>query len=110
MAAAAAFAAGADVRFGVTVTGVQRTRGRITGIVGRDGSVQLPAELTELLPPGSLLRAEHLPDGVVLRRVDQLPDTDGPRPAGPVELRVEPGAPQLTDEQLYGRHHQPDES
>ena len=36
----AAFAAGADVRFGVTVTGVQRTRGRITGIVGRDGSGQ----------------------------------------------------------------------
>ena len=36
----AAFAAGADVRFGVTVTGVLRTRGRITGIVGRDDSGQ----------------------------------------------------------------------
>ena len=42
-------------------------------VVGRDGGVQLPAELNDLLPPGSLLRAEPLDDGsagVVLRRVD----------------------------------------
>jgi flavin-dependent dehydrogenase len=32
----AAVAAGADVQFGVTVTDVQRTRGRVTGIVGHD--------------------------------------------------------------------------
>jgi putative ABC transport system ATP-binding protein len=39
-------------------------------VVGRDGSVQLPAELTEQFPPGTLLRAEHLPDGIALRHAD----------------------------------------
>ncbi len=42
-------------------------------VVGRDGSVQLPAEFTHALPAGSLLRAEPLADGsagVVLRRID----------------------------------------
>ncbi len=49
--------------------------GREFLVVGRDRSVQLPAEFAELLPPGSLLSAERLPDGVALRRV--APDSPG---------------------------------
>jgi ABC-type lipoprotein export system ATPase subunit len=83
-----------NARFGTTVVVVTHDRtvsdaldrtvsirdGRIGGagvggeqflVIGRDGSVQLPAELTEsLLPPGTLLRAEPVPDGVLLRRAD----------------------------------------
>ncbi|WP_375493575.1 ABC transporter ATP-binding protein [uncultured Jatrophihabitans sp.] len=50
-------------------------------VVGRDGSVQLPAELNDLLPSGSLLRAEPLDDGsagVILRRVDGAAPNDAP--------------------------------
>jgi putative ABC transport system ATP-binding protein len=40
-------------------------------VVSRDGSVQLPIEITEgILPPGSLVRATVVPDGVDLRRVN----------------------------------------
>jgi putative ABC transport system ATP-binding protein len=39
-------------------------------VVGRDGTVQIPEELTDLLPPGALARATRLPDGVQLRRID----------------------------------------
>ncbi len=82
-----------NTRFGTTVVVVTHDRtvsdaldrtvsirdGRIGGagmggeqflVVGRDGSVQLPTELTEALPPGTLLRAEPVPDGVLLRRAD----------------------------------------
>ncbi len=41
-------------------------------VVGRDGSVQLPPELLDVLPPGSLARAVRLEHGVELRRVDDL--------------------------------------
>jgi putative ABC transport system ATP-binding protein len=39
-------------------------------VVGRDGSVQIPLEMADVLPPGSLARAVRLADGVQLRRVD----------------------------------------
>lgn len=39
-------------------------------VVGRDGSVQLPPDVVELLPPGSLVHVERLSDGVVLRHAD----------------------------------------
>ena len=39
-------------------------------VVGRDGSVQLPPDLLEILPPGSLARAVPTADGVELRRAD----------------------------------------
>jgi ABC-type lipoprotein export system ATPase subunit len=40
-------------------------------VVSRDGSVQLPTELVEgVLPPGSLVRAIPVADGVDLRRVE----------------------------------------
>ncbi|KAB2342723.1 ABC transporter ATP-binding protein [Actinomadura rudentiformis] len=37
-------------------------------VVGRDGSVQLPPALQEILPPGTRAVARALPDGVELRR------------------------------------------
>lgn len=37
-------------------------------VVGRDGSIQLPPDLLEMLPPGSLARAVPTADGVELRR------------------------------------------
>jgi len=39
-------------------------------VVGRDGSIQLPPDLLEVLPPGSLARAVLTTDGVELRRAD----------------------------------------
>lgn len=39
-------------------------------VVGRDGTVQLPEDLMEVLPPGSLARAERTEHGVELTRVD----------------------------------------
>lgn len=43
-------------------------------VIGRDGSVSLPPELRETLPPGTLARATRHEDGVLLRPVDpQVP-------------------------------------
>jgi len=39
-------------------------------VVGRDGFVQLPADVLDVLPPGSLARARRMHEGVELRRVD----------------------------------------
>ena len=39
-------------------------------VVGRDGTVQLPEDLLEILPPGSLARAGRTREGVELRPVD----------------------------------------
>ena len=39
-------------------------------VVGRDGTVQLPEELLEVLPPGSLAEAHRTETGVELRPVD----------------------------------------
>jgi hypothetical protein len=39
-------------------------------VVGRDGSVHLPPEVLDLLPPDSLVRVIRRPDGVELRRAD----------------------------------------
>jgi ABC-type lipoprotein export system ATPase subunit len=39
-------------------------------VVARDGSIQLPTDLLEVLPPGSLARAVKTADGVELRRAD----------------------------------------
>jgi ABC-type lipoprotein export system ATPase subunit len=53
-------------------------------VVGRDGSVTLPPELRDALPPGTLARATRHEDGVLLRPVDP----EHVDPAG-----VEPGEP-----------------
>jgi putative ABC transport system ATP-binding protein len=39
-------------------------------VIGRDGSISLPPELRDTLPPGSLARASRHEDGVLLRPVD----------------------------------------
>jgi putative ABC transport system ATP-binding protein len=39
-------------------------------VIGRDGTVSLPPELRETLPPGTLARATRHEDGVLLRPVD----------------------------------------
>jgi putative ABC transport system ATP-binding protein len=39
-------------------------------VIGRDGSVQLPEDLFDVLPPGSLAKVHRLPDGAELRAVD----------------------------------------
>ena len=40
-------------------------------VVGRDGSLHLPPEVFDLLPPDSLVRVIRRPDGVDLRRADE---------------------------------------
>jgi ABC-type lipoprotein export system ATPase subunit len=42
--------------------------GREYAVVGRDGSVHLPADVLDLLPPDSLVRIKRLVDGIELRR------------------------------------------
>jgi ABC-type lipoprotein export system ATPase subunit len=39
-------------------------------VVGKDGTIQLPPDLLELLPPGSLARAVPAGDGIQLSRAD----------------------------------------
>lgn len=62
--------------FGRTVTirdgrvGSQGHRGEEYVVVGRDGTVSLPADLLEHLPPGTLARARAIEGGVELRRSD----------------------------------------
>jgi hypothetical protein len=43
-------------------------------VIGRDGSVSLPPELREVLPPGTLAKATRHEDGVLVRPADpQVP-------------------------------------
>jgi len=44
--------------------------GREVVVVGAEGQVHLPPDVLDLLPPGSSLQVERLPDGVRLRHVD----------------------------------------
>lgn len=39
-------------------------------VVGRDGTIQIPENLFDVLPPGSLAKVHRLPDGAELRAVD----------------------------------------
>ncbi len=61
--------------FGRTVTirdgrvGMEGRAGEEYLVVGRDGTVQLPSDLLEVLPPGSLAEARVTPEGVQLRPV-----------------------------------------
>lgn len=56
--------------------GTEGGRGEDYVVIGRDGSVQLPPELHNLLPPGGLARVIPTPDGVRLLRVD--PEGEAP--------------------------------
>ena len=77
--------------------GAEGLAGQEYVVVGRDGTLQLPAELTDLFPPGSLARAERHERGVFLHQVDP-PDPagpgghPGPAAAGPAARRPSPGA------------------
>jgi putative ABC transport system ATP-binding protein len=55
----------------------QQTRAGRAVVVGADGQVHLPAEVLDVLPPGSMLAVERLADGVRLRRADAVSDADG---------------------------------
>ena len=44
--------------------------GREFVVVGKDGTLTLPADLLDELPPGSLAKASRAEGGVLLRRVD----------------------------------------
>ena len=50
--------------------GAEGRSGREYAVVRRDGSVQLPADALDLLPPDALVRVRRLEDGVELRRVE----------------------------------------
>ena len=62
--------------FGRTVTirdgrvGAEGHDGEDYLVVARDGSVQIPPDLLDALPPGTLARAVRTPDGVELRRAE----------------------------------------
>lgn len=49
--------------------GAEGRAGREYMVVGRDGTLQLPPDLFDLLPPGSLARAVRHDQGILLRRV-----------------------------------------
>jgi putative ABC transport system ATP-binding protein len=58
--------------------GAEGRAGQEYVVVGRDGTLQLPPELFDLLPPGSLARAVRHDQGVLLRRVNtDEADEDG---------------------------------
>ena len=78
--------------------GAEGLAGQEYVVVGRDGTLQLPADLTDLFPPGSLARAERHERGVFLHQVDPSgpgdpgghPAPDGhPHPDG----RIDPPGP-----------------
>jgi putative ABC transport system ATP-binding protein len=60
--------------------GAEGHRGEQLAVIGRDGSVQLPGDVLDLLPPGTLARVVRLADGVELRSTD--PPTTGEPPSG----------------------------
>jgi putative ABC transport system ATP-binding protein len=57
--------------------GAEGRHGEQFAVVGRDGSVQLPADVLDVLPPGSLARVLRRDDGVRLRVVDGGPALSG---------------------------------
>jgi putative ABC transport system ATP-binding protein len=50
--------------------GAEGHRGEQLAVIGRDGSVQLPSDVLDLLPPGSLARVVRREDGVELRATE----------------------------------------
>lgn len=56
--------------------GAEGRHGEEFAVVARDGSVQLPPDVLEVLPPTTLVRILRQPDGVDLRRAStQVPET-----------------------------------
>jgi len=101
-------------------------RGEDFSVIGRDGSVHLPAELLNRYPPGTLVTVREQPDGTIMLIPAGADAQAGPRiPAqAPPELPVAGGYPyappaidggphvqapgnrrdQRGDAELYGRH------
>jgi ABC-type lipoprotein export system ATPase subunit len=61
--------------------GAEGHRGQDYAVVGRDGAVQLPPDVLDVLPPGTLVRLRRSEDGVELRAAG--PDELGDTGAGP---------------------------
>jgi putative ABC transport system ATP-binding protein len=55
--------------------GAEGRRGEEYAVVGRDGSVHLPQDVLDLLPPDSLVRVTRLDGRIELRRVDSEADS-----------------------------------
>ena len=55
--------------------GAEGRQGREYAVVGRDGSVHLPPDVLDLLPPDSLVRVTRREDRIELRRVDSEEDS-----------------------------------
>lgn len=79
------------VRMGRTVTirdgrvGAEGRRGEDYSVVGRDGTVHLPPEVLENVPPGTLLQVQPRPDGaVLLRPADRSDGSSGNGDGSPV--------------------------
>jgi ABC-type lipoprotein export system ATPase subunit len=72
--------------------GAEGLAGQEYVVVGRDGTLQLPAELTDLFPPGSLARAERHERGVFLHQVDSPDPADPGGHPGPA-ASAGPAAP-----------------
>jgi putative ABC transport system ATP-binding protein len=51
--------------------GLESRRGQDFVVIGRDGTLQLPPELHQVLPPGSLTRVVPTSDGVRLFRIEE---------------------------------------
>ena len=64
--------------------GAEGRRGEDFAVVGRDGSLALPPDVLEVVPPGSLLRVELQDDGTVrlLPQVDEPVEATGRHRAG----------------------------
>jgi ABC-type lipoprotein export system ATPase subunit len=72
--------------------GAEGRAGQEYVVVGRDGGLQLPADLADLFPPGSLARAVRQGRDVLLRRVGTAGSVaDATGPAAPWDGR--PGTP-----------------
>jgi ABC-type lipoprotein export system ATPase subunit len=54
--------------------GAEGRRGQEYAVVGRDGSVQLPPDILDMLPPGTLLEVRRHGTGVELRNPELDPD------------------------------------
>ena len=62
--------------------GAEGRAGQEYVVVGRDGTLQLPDEFTDVFPPGSLARAERRDGGVFLHQVDPAGQPGGQPPGG----------------------------
>ncbi len=61
------------VRIRDGLVGAEEREGQLFAVVAREGSVQLPEPVLEVLPPGSLVRVRQRPDGAELLRPDKAP-------------------------------------